>query len=191
MEKGKKFLVSLLVISLSLNLILCIRYYKFTQNIQQQVNELCGTITLLSIEASSRLDEALETNNRRFALMAGIKLEQLSGLLGSSISFELGVHNTYGSGSLSSLAELIIWGNPTLEFSPLGSPNESTPFSTSEIAVMENISAGLKKFALSFYSESATENTYMNEPRSYSNIGAVNLALLTLQNATKDIFDAQ
>lgn len=184
----KNFLFLLLVISLFLNLIFGTLYYKSAQNSQRLIDELCGTITLLSIEASSRLDEALETNNRSLALMAGIGLERLVGLLGSSVSLELGIQNTYGPGSLSSLSELIIYGDSTIDFSSCGLLSNDTQFSTNEIFVIEEISAGLKEFALSFYSKSVTENTYMNERRSHSSISAINDALLALQNTTKCIF---
>lgn len=144
-----------------------------------------------SISASSRLDEALESSDRRLILMAGIKIEQLSGILESSVSKELGVQNTYGPGSLASLAELIIWGDSTNGVPPLGSPNNNTPLSSYEIEIIKNISSALKKLALSFYDESVTENTYMNVIRSHSNITTINYALLTLQTTTGSIFEKQ
>ena len=179
----------LLAVSLSTNLILGILYCQSTKRTQQLVSELCGEITLSGLEASSRLDEALETNNRHLALIAGIKLEQLSGLLKSNVSLELGVQNIYGPGSLSSLAELIIWGDSTLDLSPIGRINDQTPFSTSEIAIMEKISSALKELSLSFYPKTVTENTYMNEVRLHSTITAINTALKALESTTSDIFN--
>ena len=109
MRKRIHFLIVLLLISLFLNLVLALSYHDALQDERQLIDELCGSITLSSISASSRLDEALESSDRRLILMAGIKIEQLSGILESSVSKELGVQNTYGPGSLASLAELIIW----------------------------------------------------------------------------------
>lgn len=131
------------------------------------------------------------SSDRRLILMAGIKIEQLSGILESSVSKELGVQNTYGPGSLASLAELIIWGDSTNGVPPLGSPNNNTPLSSYEIEIIKNISSALKKLALSFYDESVTENTYMNVIRSHSNITTINYALLTLQTTTGSIFEKQ
>ena len=189
MRKSINFLIGLLSISLFLNLLLALSYHDATQDKRQLVNEMCATITLSGISASSRLDEALEASDRRLILMAGIEIEQLSSILESSISKELGVKNTYGPGSLASLAELIIWGGSTNGVSPLGSPNDTTPLSLDEIEMIKSISSALKKLALSFYDESVTENTYMYENRSHSNITAVNRALLTLQTDTESIFE--
>ena len=163
--------------------------YQTKHDNQRLIDELCGTITLSSIGASSRLDEAIETNNRRLALMAGNELMKLSGLLNSSVCLEMGVQNVYGSGSISSLAELIIWGDETMHITSIGSPNDKTPFSTHEIEIMEQISAALKSSALTFYSEKATVNTYMHEERAYSDIHTVNRALTSLQGATESIFE--
>lgn len=191
MKKRIHFLIVLLLISLFLNLVLALSYHDAVQDERQLIDELCGSITLSSISASSRLDEALESSDRRLILMAGIKIEQLSGILESSVSKELGVQNTYGPGSLASLAELIIWGDSTNGVPPLGSPNNNTPLSSDEIEIIKNISSALKKLALSFYDESVTENTYMNVIRSHSNITTINYALLTLQTATGSIFEKQ
>ena len=179
MRKRIHFLIVLLLISLFLNLVLALSYHDALQDERQLIDELCGSITLSSISASSRLDEAL------------IKIEQLSGILESSVSKELGVQNTYGPGSLASLAELIIWGDSTNGVPPLGSPNNNTPLSSDEIEIIKNISSALKKLALSFYDESVTENTYMNVIRSHSNITTINYALLTLQTATGSLFEKQ
>lgn len=122
MRKRIHFLIVLLLISLFLNLVLALSYHDALQDERQLIDELCGSITLSSISASSRLDEALESSDRRLILMAGIKIEQLSGILESSVSKELGVQNTYGPGSLASLAELIIWGDSTNGVPPLDLP---------------------------------------------------------------------
>lgn len=188
MKKHIYFLLGFLIISLFLNLILALSYHNAAQDERKLIDELCGSITLSSISASSRLDEALESSDRRLILMAGIKIEQLTGILESSVSKELGVQNTYGPGSLSSLAELIIWGDSACGIAPFGSPNNNTPFSSDEIEIIKNISSALKELALSFYDESVTENTYMNEARSHSNITAINDALFTLQTTTGSIF---
>ena len=187
----KKRTIFALVLLIAINLILGLLYHNALRDKEKVINELCGTITLSCIAASSRLDEAMESADRRLILMAGIEIEELSGLLGSSVSMELGVHNTYGQGSLSSLAELIIWGDSTCDIAPLGSPNNNTPLDSDEITIIKNISSALKEVALSFYDESVTENTYMNETRSHSNISAINYALLVLQTTTGSIFEKQ
>lgn len=186
--KAARLLVGLLIVSLLLDFALIALYIKEKQRDEKIINELCGSITLSSISASSRLDEALENNNRRFALMAAIEIEQLSGLLESGVSKELGVQNTYGPGSLSSLSELIIWGDSTLGIDPIGSTDDAQ-FHSNEIDIITRISVALKEFALYFYDPSVDENTYMYESRAHSSIKAINDALSTLQFTARDIFE--
>lgn len=184
----RKKLGVLLGISLVISLLLGFMLYKSEHDNKRLAEELCGTITLSSIGASSRLDEAIEADDRRLALMAGNELMKLSGLLNSSVCLEMGVQNVYGSGSLSSLAELIIWGDDALNVASIGRPDDDTPFSAQEIKIMEQMSTALKGFGLAFYSEETTLNTYMHEERSYSDIHAVNRALTSLQDAMEPIF---
>ena len=189
MQSRKKIFIYLFILSTCINLTLCLLYHNAVQKKEKLVNELCGSITLSCIGACSRLDEGLEKNDRRLILIAGIKINQLTGLLESGTSLELGVKNTFGTGSLSSLSELIIWGNSDLNLEPIGRPNDNKPFTTNEVAIIKTISSSLKKLALFFYDESVNENTYMKVSRSYNTISAINDSLLMLQSSTGNLFN--
>lgn len=184
-----KLVIILLIASLAVNLLLGVLLYQAKENDQNRVGSLCGSYTLSCIHASSRLNEAMETNSRQKALMAGHELMQLSDRL--LVYQDMDVHYVYGPGSLCSLAELIIWGNDEMGIASIGRPDDDTPFSAQEIEIMEKMSAALKSSALTFYPKDTTIDTYSTTERLYSSINAVNRALADLQDAAKSIFPAK
>ena len=185
-----RVLVVLLTFSLMINFSLGCSSQVAKANEQELIVELCANITYSGTLASARIDQALENNDRKLALMAGVEICKLNGLIDSFVSREMGVRNTWGDGSLSSLADLIIFGNKSMELLPIGRSENSMPFTSCEVDVLQTISFGLKEFSLSFYPEYVTEKNYMHEPRLYSDINTINSALTELKNTTEHVINS-
>ena len=125
-------------------------------------------------------------NDRKKVLMAGVELERMIGLLYSGIGRDqIAPALTFGPGSPSYLAELLIFGDKSTDNKPVGRSGDNTPFTEQEVVIIKCISDALKEAAMQFYSEEASFYD-LNKEKPILNSENLKRALNVLQEITTD-----